>query len=43
MKHGKLQGVITAPRLLAVALKCGLIDNGHFQAVTTRQLPKLSV
>lgn len=43
MKQGKLHGVITAPRLLAMALKCGLIDNGHFRAVTTRRLPELSV
>lgn len=43
MKQGKLHGVITAPRLLAMALKCGLVDNGHFRAVTTRRLPELSV
>ena len=42
MKQGKLHGVITAPRLLAMALKCGLIDNGHFRAVTTRRLSGLS-
>jgi CBS domain-containing protein len=27
MKQGKLHGVITASRLLAVTLSCGLIDN----------------
>jgi CBS domain-containing protein len=36
MKEGKLHGVITASRLLAVALKCGLIDNWRFRAVGTR-------
>jgi CBS domain-containing protein len=41
-KQGKLHGVITAPRLLAIALKCGLIDNGLFRAVTTRRLSGLS-
>jgi CBS domain-containing protein len=29
MKQGKLHGVITASRLLAVTLSCGLIDNGQ--------------
>jgi CBS domain-containing protein len=43
VEHGKLHGVITASRLLAMALKCGLIDNGHFRAVSTRRLPELSV
>jgi CBS domain-containing protein len=42
MKQGKLHGVITASRLLAMALKCGLIDNRHFQAVDTRRLTGLS-
>jgi CBS domain-containing protein len=37
MKEGKLHGVITASRLLAVALKCGLIDNWRFRAVGTRR------
>jgi CBS domain-containing protein len=37
MKEGKLHGVITASRLLAVALKCGLIDNSRFRAVGTRR------
>jgi CBS domain-containing protein len=36
MKQRKLHGVITAPRLLAIALKCGLVDN-------RRRLPELSV
>jgi hypothetical protein len=27
MKQGKLHGVITASRLLAATLSCGLIDN----------------
>ena len=35
MKQGKLHGVITASRLLAVALKCGLIDNKRFRAAST--------
>jgi CBS domain-containing protein len=43
MKQGKLHGVITASRLLAMALKCGLIDNSHFRAVGARRLPELSV
>lgn len=42
MKQGKLHGVITASRLLTVALKCGLIDNRHFRAVGTRRLSGLS-
>ena len=42
MKEGKLHGVITASRLLAVALKCGLIDNGRFRAVGTRRPTALS-
>jgi hypothetical protein len=42
MNQGKLHGVITASRLLAMALKCGLIDNRHFRAVATRRLPELS-
>jgi CBS domain-containing protein len=37
MKEGKLHGVITASRLLAVALKCGLIDNWRFRAEGTRR------
>jgi CBS domain-containing protein len=37
MKEGKLHGVITASRLLAVALKCGLIDNWRFRAVGKRR------
>ena len=43
MKQGKLQGVITASRLLAGALKCGLIDNPHFRAVDTCRSTTLSV
>jgi CBS domain-containing protein len=35
MKQGKLHGAITASRLLAVALKCGLIDNNQFPAAST--------
>ena len=35
MKQGKLHGVITASRLLAVALNCGLIDNKQFRAAST--------
>jgi hypothetical protein len=42
MEQGKLHGVITASRLLAMALKCGLIDNRHFRAVGTHRLPELS-
>jgi CBS domain-containing protein len=42
MKEGKLHGVITASRLLAVALKYGLIDNGRFRAVGTRRPTALS-
>ena len=42
MKEGKLHGVITASRLLAVALKCGLIDNWRFRAVGTRRPTALS-
>jgi CBS domain-containing protein len=42
MKEGKLHGVITASRLLAVALKCGLIDSGRFRAVGTRRPTALS-
>jgi CBS domain-containing protein len=42
VKQGKLHGVITAPRLLAMALKCGLINNGHFRAVSARRLRGLS-
>ncbi len=38
MKQGKLHGVITASRLLAMALKCGLIDKKHFRAVATPRL-----
>ena len=43
MKQGKLHGVITASRLLAMALKCGLIDNTHFRAVDTCRSTTLSV
>jgi CBS domain-containing protein len=43
MKQGKLHGVITASRLLAMALKCGLIDNTHFRAVDTCRSTALSV
>ena len=43
MKEGKLHGVITASRLLAVALKCGLIDDRPFRGAGTRQLTALSV
>jgi predicted transcriptional regulator len=32
MKNGKLHGVITASRLLAAALKCGLIDDWPLSA-----------
>lgn len=32
MKEGKLHGVITASRLLAVALKCGLLDDWPLRA-----------
>jgi CBS domain-containing protein len=42
MKEGKLHGVITASRLLAVALKCGLIDNWRSRAVGTRRPTALS-
>jgi CBS domain-containing protein len=42
MKEGKLHGVITASRLLAVALKCGLIDNSRVRAVGTRRPTALS-
>jgi CBS domain-containing protein len=35
MKHGKLHGVITASRLLAVALKYGLIDDTQLRAAST--------
>jgi hypothetical protein len=42
MKEGKLHGVITASRLLAVALKCGLIDNWRFRTVGTRRPTALS-
>jgi CBS domain-containing protein len=38
MEQGKLHGVITASRLLAVALKCGLIDSKDFRTVATRRL-----
>jgi CBS domain-containing protein len=38
MKQGKLHGVITAARLLAVALECGLIDNKQLRAVAARRL-----
>jgi CBS domain-containing protein len=43
MKQGKLHGVITASRLLAMALKCGLIDKTHFRAVDTCRSTELSV
>jgi CBS domain-containing protein len=35
MRQGKLHGVITASRLLAVALNCGLIDSKQFRAAST--------
>jgi CBS domain-containing protein len=38
MKQGKLHGVITASRLLAMALKCGLIDDKQVRAVATHRL-----
>ena len=34
MKHGKLHGVITASRLLAMALKCGLTEQALSAIVT---------
>jgi CBS domain-containing protein len=34
MKQGKLHGVITAPRLLAMALKCGLTEQALSAVVT---------
>jgi CBS domain-containing protein len=43
MQQGKLHGVITASRLLAMALKCGLIDKTHFRAVDTCPSTALSV
>jgi CBS domain-containing protein len=43
MKQGNLHGVITASRLLAMALTCGLIDNRHFRAVDTRRSTASSV
>ena len=43
MKQGNLHGVITASRLLAMALRCGLIDNRHFRAVGTHRLTELSL
>jgi CBS domain-containing protein len=43
MKQGKMHGVITASRLLAIALKCGLIDNTHFRAVDTCRSTALSL
>jgi CBS domain-containing protein len=38
IKQGKLHGVITASRLLAMALKCGLIDDKQVRAVATHRL-----
>ena len=38
MSEGKLHGVITASRLLAVALNCGLIGNKPLPAVATPRL-----
>ena len=36
MEQGKIHGVITASRLLASALKCGLIENNkQFRAAST--------
>jgi CBS domain-containing protein len=43
MKEGKLHGVITASRLLAMALKCGLLDEWPFRTASTRRLTALSV
>ena len=43
MQEGRLHGVITASRLLAVALKCGFVDDGPFRAAGTRRLTALSV
>ena len=43
MNQGKLHGVITASRLLAMALKCGLIDNTHFRAADTCRSTALSM
>jgi CBS domain-containing protein len=43
LRQGKLHGVITASRLLGVALKCGLIDNRHFRAVDTLRSTALSM
>jgi CBS domain-containing protein len=43
MKQGELHGVITASRLLAMALKCGLIDKTQFRAVDTCRSTELSV
>jgi CBS domain-containing protein len=38
MREGNLHGVITASRLLAVALKCGLIDDRPSRAIGARRL-----
>lgn len=43
MEQGRLHGVITASRLLAIALECGLMDNKPFGASTTRRLRELSL
>jgi CBS domain-containing protein len=38
MREGRLHGVITASRLLAVALKCGVVDDRTCRAVGARRL-----
>lgn len=42
MKQGRLHGVITASRLLTMALKCGVIDEGYLRPVSARRLTELS-
>ncbi len=43
MKQGKLHGVITASRLLEVALTCGLPDSLPVRTVGTHRSPALSL
>lgn len=43
IEQGRLHGVITASRLLGMALKGGLSDNRHVRALGMRPLTKFSV
>jgi CBS domain-containing protein len=43
MKQGKLHGVITAPRLLAMALKCGLTEQASSAVVTALDTERSSL